>query len=55
MDKNLVYSCPKCKALLVLPSSTWIKVVKCPTCGCFIPRSLNEEFDLSEIIKEDKK
>ena len=46
---NRFYSCPKCKALLCIESTTWTKNIKCTKCGESMIY-LNDEFDLSDVI-----
>ena len=53
MKENRTYSCPNCKAILVIPKSCWQKIIKCTVCDKEM-KLLDDEFDLAEIIEEDK-
>lgn len=32
MNENRTYSCPNCKAILIIPKSCWLKVMRCTRC-----------------------
>lgn len=51
--ENRIYSCPYCKAILVLPKRCWQKSMKCTVCDKEM-KLLDDEFDLVEIIEEDE-
>lgn len=53
MKESKIYSCPYCKAILVLPKNCWQSTVKCTVCSKEM-KLLDDEFDLSEIIEENK-
>ena len=53
MKENRTYSCPNCKAILVIPKSCWLKVMRCTRCDKEM-KLLDDEFDLAEIIEEDE-
>ena len=53
MLSSRVYKCPNCSSILVLPVKSWMKIIKCTVCEAPL-RLLDEEFDLSEIITEEK-
>lgn len=52
MKENRIYSCPYCKAILVLPKANWQKTIKCTVCDMDM-RLLDDDFDLAEIIEEN--
>lgn len=53
MNENRTYSCPNCKAILVIPKSCCQKIIKCTVCDKEM-KLLDDEFDLAEIIEEDE-
>ena len=53
MNENRTYSCPNCKAILVIPKSCWLKIMRCTKCDKEM-KLLDDEFDLAEIIEEDE-
>lgn len=52
-NENKVYVCPNCKSILVVPKNYWFSTMKCTVCDKEL-RLLDDEFDLSEIIEENK-
>ena len=52
MNENMTYSCPNCKAILVIPKSCWLKVMRCTRCDKEM-KLLDDEFDLAEIIEDE--
>lgn len=52
MNENRTYSCPNCKAILVIPKSCWLKVMRCARCDKEM-KLLDDEFDLAEIIEDE--
>ena len=52
MNENRTYSCPNCKAILVIPKSCWLKVMRCTRCDKEM-KLLDDEFDLAEIIEDE--
>lgn len=53
MKENRIYSCPYCKAILVIPKSCWFSTMRCTVCDKEM-KLLDDEFDLSEIVEENK-
>ena len=53
MKENRTYICPNCKAILVIPKSCWLKIMRCTICDKEM-KLLDDEFDLAEIIEEDE-
>lgn len=49
MKESRIYSCPYCKAILVLPKSCWQSSIRCTICDKEM-KLLDDEFDLAEII-----
>ena len=53
MVKTIIYKCDKCGAVFVTKTSKPSFPVRCVKCQ-IIMRELDEDFDLSEIIEEEK-
>ena len=53
MVKTIIYKCDKCGAVLVTKTSGLSFPIKCVKCQITM-RQLDEDFDLAEIIEEEK-